>query len=210
MNQSINEYNRHKRIVDILLSLILIPLFLPLLLILILVVYLDDYQNPFFCQARLGLHKKQFIMYKIRSMKANSELLGSGYYCYANDDRITRIGNFLRRTSLDELPQIYNIIRGDMSFVGPRPPVWNELECETISEQNKIKLEHRFLVRPGLTGLAQVSGRNELDWNTRIEYDWQYVEDLKKGVYVNDFKIWIKTIFAITRSKGQFDKTHKS
>ena len=137
----------------------------------------------FFIQRRIGLHGKTFRMLKFRTMINNAEKVGSGLYSYCDDPRITPIGRLLRRSSLDELPQLINVISGSMSFVGPRPPVTYELGPW---DEYTPEMRKRFLVKPGITGLAQVSGRNDLNWDEKIVLDNIYVDQfLKKGFFAD-------------------------
>ena len=158
-----------KRLLDILLSLTILVVLSPLLLVLCILVRSKLGSPIFFQQERPGLHEKIFTMYKFRTMTdrrdENGELL-------PDPERLTGFGSRLRRTSLDELPELFNIFKGDMSIVGPRPLLVSYLPYYTQREQL------RHTVRPGLTGLAQVSGRNFLDWDKRLEKDAEYVEAL--------------------------------
>src|SRR5699024_1422348 len=120
---------------------------------------------------RLGENGKKFEIYKFRTMIENAEKMGTGIFTSDEDPRITKVGHFLRKTSLDELPQIINIIKGEMSFVGPRPPVpYHPYKYDDYNEIQK----KRFTVKPGVTGMAQVYGRNTLSWDERIEHDVKY------------------------------------
>ncbi len=187
-----------KRGLDILLSIGALIILLPLFLILILVIKMDSAGPVFFLQGRLGRDGKKFQMIKFRSMIENAETIGTGLFNYENDPRVTRVGRFLRNTSLDELPQLINVIKGDMAIVGPRPSVTYELgDYETLNRRYK----KRFSVLPGITGLAQVSGRNEIPWDEKVEYDNRYVDLLKRNGPIIDFKIICKTI-AVVFSAG--------
>lgn len=137
-------------------------------------------------QLRTGKNEDDFTVFKFRSMSASNDV-----YDFSTEDKITKVGRVIRKTSLDELPQLFNIIKGDMSFIGPRPwvPVLNNYYT---SDQKK-----RFQVRPGLTGLAQVSGRKDLNIIDRIAYDIKYVENIS---FINDVKIFLKTILVIIKN----------
>src|SRR6266478_7808736 len=148
-----------KRTLDLILALTVALVLAPLLLLLALVIRIDTRGPALFIQDRLGLDGRVFRMFKFRTMVQNAEQMGTGLFSFENDPRVTRVGQFLRHTSLDELPQLFNVLRGDMSIVGPRPPVTYELgNYADFSPE----LKFRFTVKPGVTGLAQISGRNDL------------------------------------------------
>ena len=123
-------------------------------------------------------------------MSVNSAHQGTGYYCYEDDPRITKIGRFLRKYSIDELPQLLNIVKGEI-LVGPRPPIHDELDQESLSELSLKNLQSRFSVKPGITGLAQVKYRNAVDWDTKLSADLHYVNT--KGI--NQFLLDLKILF---------------
>ena len=177
-----------KRAVDVFLSLMILTIGAPVLLLIAAVVKLDSPGPAIFNQARLGMGGKVFWMHKFRTMEVDSEHTGSGVYSDRNDVRVTRIGRLLRATSLDELPQAWNVLKGDMSFIGPRPPLtyhpW-PLE-EYTPEQLRM-----FEVRPGLTGWAQVNGRRSVQWVNRIEMNVWYVDNMS---FLLDAKIFFMTI----------------
>jgi lipopolysaccharide/colanic/teichoic acid biosynthesis glycosyltransferase len=131
---------------------------------------LESPGTPFFTQERVGREGKRFRILKFRTMIPDAQHVGSGLYVSQNDSRITRVGRILRRLSLDELPQLWNIFRGDMSLVGPRPALPYQVELYTPHQARRLS------VRPGLTGWSQVNGRNELSWPERVEADVWYVE----------------------------------
>ena len=186
-------YQKLKRICDIISSLVLLVVLFPFLLFLALVVSIDSPGFPIFRQKRIGKDFKVFTLYKYRTMHQGTSRDSTGYFLYKGDSRVTRIGWFLRRLSLDELPQIFNILINDMSFVGPRPPIHDELG--PISEYPQV-LRKRFRVKPGLTGLAQVSGRNENDWDQKVFYDNLYVDQLTKNGLAIDLLVIAKTIWS--------------
>ncbi|MBS1739021.1 MAG: sugar transferase [Bacteroidetes bacterium] len=161
------------RVFDILLLLIILPLVVPVFLIIFLFAKIFHGSNVFFFQDRLGKGKRTFSLVKFRSMINGAQYMGTGLYSYADDKRITTFGKFLRTTSLDELPQLINILKGDMSFVGPRPAVVGELEAEQGLPSNA---DDRFLLKPGLTGWAQIHGRDNLTWRQKIQYDIEFVQ----------------------------------
>jgi len=175
-----------KRIADFLLSIILIVVLSPIFILVSLLILMNMGSPILFTQLRSGQYKKSFKIYKFRTMC--DELKGG-----SDSDRITSLGDFLRRGSLDELPQILNVIKGDMSLVGPRP-LLPEYDSHYSTEQNK-----RFLVKPGVTGLAQVRGRNSLKWDDKFALDVNYVENQSM---FNDFKILIQTVFVVFGAKG--------
>ena len=184
-------YKFFKRFFDIVFSFFLIIIFIPIFIIIGIVIKIDSKGPVFFKQKRLGKNGKEFNIIKFRSMVKDAENTGSGIFSYSNDSRITKVGNFLRNTSMDELPQVFNIFSGKMSFIGPRPCVTYELgDYETLNE----KYKKRFQVKPGITGLAQVSGRNELDWETKVELDNKYIDLLRKRGLITDTKIFFMTI----------------
>lgn len=183
-----------KRILDVLLSFILIIAFCPLFLIISILIKTSSKGPVFFIQERIGKDTSLFKMFKFRTMVENAESSGSGLFSYEDDPRITKIGHILRRMSIDELPQLFNVLIGDMSLVGPRPPVTYELgDINDFSEE----LKARFRMKPGITGLAQVSGRNDLEWPDKIKFDNQYIDSFRdQGIFM-DFRILIKTIFVV-------------
>ena len=178
-----------KRIVDIIISLLVIIIFCWLYLILAILVRVKLGSPILFKQARPGKDEKVFNLYKFRTMTDKRDAEGK---LLPDKDRLTKFGNFLRKSSLDELPEFFNILKGDMSFIGPRPLLVEYLPYYTERE----KLRHT--VRPGLTGLAQVSGRNTVDWDTRFEIDAQYVENLNFLMDLKVIGLTFKTVFGHT------------
>lgn len=181
-----------KGAIDRFLAAVGIICFSWLYLILAIAIKIDDPKGPvLFKQERLGKNGKVYWMYKFRSMKVGAEHMGSGVYSNDKDDRITRIGHFLRKTSLDEIPQLFNILKGDMSFVGFRSPLtyhpwkWEEY----TDEQRKM-----FALKPGITGWAQVNGRKTVEWNRRIELNVWYAENVS---FFLDIKIFFMTVFKV-------------
>lgn len=177
-----------KRILDILLALLgLILLWLPMLVVALLV-RLDSPGPALFRQVRLGLGGKEYEMYKFRSMCVNAEHTGSGVYSGKGDSRVTRMGRILRATSIDELPQLINILKGDMSFIGPRPPLtYHPWPLEDYTPEQR----RMFEVRPGITGWAQINGRKAVEWNRRIEMNVWYVDHVS---FMLDMKILFSTV----------------
>ncbi len=179
-----------KRLLDILLSLLILVLFCWLYLILAVLVRVNLGSPVLFKQARPGKDEKIFNMYKFRTMTDKKDSEGN---LLPDEQRITKFGTFLRKTSLDELPEFFNILKGDMSFIGPRPllvkylPYYNERE----------RLRHS--VRPGLTGYAQAHGRNAISWEKKFEYDIYYVEHLS---FATDIKVIIDTVKTVLSHDG--------
>lgn len=178
-----------KRVVDIILSLLILIVLSPILLISAIAIKLDSKGPVIFKQKRLGLGGKEFYIYKFRSMCVGAEK--GGVYSDNNDKRVTKIGNILRKTSIDELPQAINILKGDMSFVGPRPPLtYHPWPINEYTEEQR----HMFDVRPGITGWAQVNGRKAVEWNRRIELNNWYVDNVSLWL---DIKICFLTVFKV-------------
>lgn len=188
-----------KRVIDIVASLLGLIILSPIFIILIIAVKSDSKGPVLFKQGRLKKDGKVFTMLKFRSMKENAEFEGTGLFNFENDPRITKVGSFLRKSSLDEIPQLINILRGDMSIVGPRPCVTYELgNYEDLTDRYK----RRFLVKPGLTGLAQVTGRNDNDWDEKVTLDNLYIDKYNKYGILLDVKIIVMTIFAVCKSEN--------
>ena len=174
-----------KRILDFLLSLSAIIVLSPLLLILCILVRVKLGSPIFFRQERPGKNEKIFTLCKFRTMTDQKDADGR---LLPDHERLTKFGKFLRATSLDELPELFNILKGDMSIIGPRPLLVSYLPY--YSEREKI----RHSVRPGLTGLAQVSGRNFIDWDKRLEKDIEYVDHLSFGMDMKVLKMTVQTV----------------
>lgn len=188
-------YEVLKRGADIILSLIGIIVTSPILLIALLIVYLQDFKNPIFSHKRVGLNNKEFTIYKIRSMVYNAEKDGLKW-ASENDNRVTGFGKFIRKTRIDELPQLFNILKGEMSIVGPRP----ELEFFYKKFEKTIpNFRARLAVKPGLTGWAQVNGGYDLEPAEKLKYDLYYLENRSLGL---DLKIMFKTVKVIITGEG--------
>jgi len=180
---------------DRIFAFIFIVLLLPVFFIISLLIILEDGFPVFFIQERVGLNGKIFKMYKFRSFRKNVDL--SNVYTYSKDPRISRIGSIIRRYSLDELPQLINILKGELSFIGPRPNLpFQYKELNDIQKQ-------RYLVKPGITGLAQINGRNKIKWEERINYDLIYIKNYN---LLLDMWILYKTIFIVFSGEGVYEK----
>lgn len=181
-----------KRVFDIVSSGILIILLTPLWIVIAIAIKRDSEGPVFFKQGRRTKDGRVFQMLKFRSMIVNAEKMGAGLFNYENDPRVTKVGRKLRDSSLDELPQLFNIFIGDMSVVGPRPCVTYELgDFDTLNKRYK----KRFEVKAGLTGLAQIKGRNNISWDEKVTYDNEYVDLFNKYGFLMDIKIGIESIF---------------
>lgn len=183
-----------KRFIDFTLSLLILTGLSVVFLILSLIIKVDSRGPVFFKQKRIGKGKKEFYILKFRTMKIDAPKEMPTHLLDKADTYITPVGNFLRKTSLDELPQLINILKGDMSLIGPRPALWNQHDL--IEERDKYKAND---VLPGLTGLAQISGRDELPIKVKAKIDGEYVE--KKGPLL-DSEIFVKTMFSVLKSDG--------
>ena len=194
-------YIKIKRAMDVFFSAILLMLGAIPLLIVALVVKLESKGPALFKQERLGMNGKVFRIYKFRSMVVGAEKQGSGVYSGKNDARVTKVGKIIRATSIDELPQLINILKGEMSFIGPRPALtYHPWPFEEYTEEQK----KMFAVRPGVTGWAQVNGRKEVEWPRRIEMNVWYVENMS---FVLDLKIFFKTIFKVFTNADNVNST---
>ena len=176
---------------DVVFAVVLLLLTLPLLSLVALAVKADSPGPVIFKQMRLGLGGREFELYKFRSMRVGAEKTGSGVYSGVGDERVGRVGKLIRATSIDELPQLVNIIRGDMSFVGPRPPLtYHPWPFDSYDDQQR----RMFLVRPGITGWAQVNGRKGVEWHERIALNVWYVNNMS---FALDTKIVAMTILKV-------------
>ena len=186
--------NYLKRMLAIVLSLAGILLLGWLLLLLSIAIKLDSPGPVLFKQKRVGLGKSHFYILKFRTMRTDTPKDMPTHLLANPDQYITRVGKFLRRTSLDELPQLFNILAGDMAIIGPRPALWNQFDL--IAERDKYGAND---VRPGLTGWAQINGRDELEIDVKARLDGEYVRDLS---FAFDLKCFLGTITAVLRSDG--------
>ena len=184
-----------KRVIDFLLSLTALCVLSPLLIVLTVVGAIAMKGNPFFVQQRPGKNEKIFSLIKFRTMSNARDREGNPL---PDDVRLNRYGRFLRSTSLDELPELFNILKGDMAIVGPRP-----LLVKYLPRYNEEQ-RHRHDVRPGLTGLAQVNGRNTVTWEEKFKYDLEYV---KHVTFLGDLKIIFRTIGSVLKREGISSET---
>lgn len=186
-----------KRLFDICSSAVAIIILIPLWIIVAIAIKLDSKGPVLFKQGRRTKDGKVFMMWKFRSMVVNAENMGSGLFSYDNDPRITKVGAFLRRTSIDELPQLFNVLIGDISVVGPRPCVTYELgDFDTLNR----KYKKRFGMKGGITGLAQCKGRNENSWDEKVTLDNEYIDLFSKEGFWLDIKILWWTISKVFQS----------
>lgn len=187
-----------KRVFDIICSFIGLVVLLPLFVIIAVAIKLDSKGPVFFKQDRRTKDGRIFKMYKFRSMCVDAEKKGAGLFNFADDPRVTKVGRFLRNSSLDELPQLLNVLKGDLSLVGPRPCVTYELgDFETLNK----KYKKRFRVVAGITGLAQIKGRNENSWDEKVTYDNEYIDLFEKQGLWLDIKILFGTVAKVFKRK---------
>ncbi|HAK44246.1 MAG TPA: lipid carrier--UDP-N-acetylgalactosaminyltransferase [Clostridium sp.] len=187
-------YLKFKRLVDFILALIGLILLSPLFLIIIIAIKIDSRGPVFFKQKRVGINKTYFNILKFRTMKIDTPKDMPTHMLKNPDQYITKVGKFLRKTSLDELPQILNIISGSMAIVGPRPALWNQYDL--IAERDKYGVND---IRPGLTGWAQINGRDTMSIKDKARYDGDYVENL--GVKM-DVKCFFGTVISVLKRDG--------
>lgn len=196
-----------KRFMDLFFSLMAIAVFSPLFLMIAAAIRLDSKGPILFRQKRIGKNGAIFTIYKFRTMVQNAEHMGAGLFNYQDDFRVTRVGKVLRKTSMDEAAQLINIVKGEMSIVGPRPPVTYEHgNFDSYPEAWK----KRFRVKPGVTGLAQVGGRNELSWEEKIKLDDQYIDLFEKYGILIDIKIMLITVIRIFSMTSTYENRENS
>ena len=188
-------YNKFfKRLIDVVLSFIGLIFLSPVLLIIAIVIKIDSKGPILFKQKRIAKGKKHFQILKFRTMYADVPKDVPTHLLSDPDSKITKVGHFLRKSSLDELPQIWNIFVGEMSIIGPRPALWNQFDL--IEERDKYGAND---IRPGLTGLAQVMGRDELPIDVKAKYDGEYAQNI---TFLRDLKIFFKTIANVVVAEG--------
>lgn len=198
-------YRFFKRISDIILSAVGLVCLAPVFLILAIWIMVDDFGNPFYSQVRVGKDGRHFRMWKFRSMVKNADALKKellelnevqgAMFKMKEDPRVTRVGRFIRKYSLDELPQLFNVLKGDMSLVGPRPPLPEEVEQYTDYHKQ------RLLVTPGCTGLWQVTARSEVNFEEMVELDLDYIQ--RRG-FILDLWILIMTVKIMIKPNGAY------
>ncbi len=183
-----------KRLIDLLLSACAIVVLSPVYLLICIAIVADDPGPMFFRQKRVGIHKTHFLILKFRTMKVSTPKDVPTHLLENPEQYITRVGKFLRKTSLDELPQIFQIFTGKMAIIGPRPALWNQFDL--IAERDKYGAND---VRPGLTGWAQINGRDELPIDVKARFDGEYVQNLS---FAFDCKCFFGTIRSVLKSEG--------
>lgn len=194
-------YKTFKRFCDIVISLLGLIVLSPLMLAVAIAIKLESDGPVLFKQTRLGKDAKEFQIYKFRSMCQGAENMGTGQYSFAGDMRVTKVGKFIRATSIDELPQFINILKGEMSLVGFRPPLtYHPWRIEEYTEEQK----RMFEVRPGITGWAQVNGRKHTEWHERIRLNVYYVDHMS---LLMDIKILFLTVFKVVKNEDNENVT---
>ncbi|MEG1435595.1 MAG: sugar transferase, partial [Gordonibacter sp.] len=187
-----------KRLCDLIIGIVALPFVLLIIAVLAPFIYFEDKGPVFYNAPRVGKDGRDFKMYKLRSMRVNAPDLvmeDGSTYNGSDDPRMTRVGAFMRKTSLDEMPQFLNVLKGDMSVVGPRPDLRRETELYEGNESEKL------LVKPGITGYAAVYGRNSLPWHDRLKMDGEYVRNLS---FALDVKVFFRTFYVIFKQEGVF------
>lgn len=179
-----------KRVLDLILSLIGLILLSPIFIIVLILLMVYNNGKPFFFQKRPGKNGKLFKVIKFKTMNDKKDVNGN---LLSDELRLTKVGNFVRKTSLDEIPQLLNVLKGDMSLIGPRPLL---VEYLPLYDNNQ---KRRHNVRPGITGLAQINGRNAIGWKKKFEYDIEYVDNIS---FLTDVKIFFKTFLKVFKSEG--------
>jgi len=187
-------YQPVKRALDLLLALILLPVLGPIMLLIAAVIKLDSSGPAIYRQERVGVLGRLFTFYKFRTMRVGTPVLSTAEMQQQKTKPYTRIGPFLRKTSLDELPQLFNIIKGEMSFVGPRPALPSQADVNSLRQLHGVDA-----VRPGITGVAQVHGRDDLAVEEKVEYDTEYCRNMS---FLRDLKIVVQTFGAVLTARG--------
>ena len=187
-----------RRAIDVVVSAVVLAAAAPVLLVAVVLIRLESPGSPIYRQRRVGLHGHEFDVIKLRTMVAGAEAMGAGWAVDAGDARITRVGAVLRRTSIDELPNLVNVLRGEMSLIGPRPTLPHQVAQYTARQRGRLS------VKPGITGWAQVNGRAALPWSERIELDLQYIE--RRSVRM-DLEILRRSVEMVVRGEGTYRGT---
>lgn len=191
-----------KRLFDIVSSSLAIVILSPLWVVVSIMIKCDSKGPVFFRQGRRTKDGRVFEMLKFRSMVVDAEKKGAGLFNYKDDPRVTKVGRFLRDSSIDELPQLFNILKGDMSVVGPRPCVTYELgDFDTLNKRYK----KRFEMKAGLTGLAQVKGRNDIIWDDKVGYDNEYIDLYNKYGVLIDIKILFDSVLKVFKKENIYE-----
>lgn len=191
-----------KRLFDIVSSLVAIILLIPLWIIVSVLIKCDSKGPIFFRQGRRTKNGRVFEMLKFRSMVVDAEKQGTGLFNYKDDPRVTKMGRFLRDSSVDELPQLFNILKGDMSVVGPRPCVTYELgDFDTLNKRYK----KRFEMKAGLTGYAQVKGRNDISWDDKVGFDNEYIDLYSKYGVLIDIRILFESVLKVFKKENIYE-----
>lgn len=191
-----------KRIIDVIFSILGLIILIPVFLIVSIAIKIESKGPIIFKQKRIGKRKKYFTIYKFRTMRSDTPKDMPTHMLKNANGCITKVGNILRKTSLDELPQLVNILKGDMSIIGPRPALWNQ--DDLVEERDKYNAND---IRPGLTGWAQVNGRDELEIPVKAKYDGEYTEKVSLWF---DIKIFFKTIINVFKHEGIVEGNEKS
>ena len=194
-------YKIFKRFCDIVVSLVALIVLSPLMLVTAIAIKLDSKGPALFKQTRLGKDAKEFQIYKFRSMCENAEQMGTGQYSFAGDMRVTRVGKIIRATSIDELPQLINVLKGEMSLIGFRPPLtYHPWPLEEYTDE-QLRM---FEARPGITGWAQVHGRKDVEWHERIRLNIYYIDHMSLWI---DIKILFLTFINVFMNKDNVNVT---
>lgn len=187
-------YKYIKRIFDVIFSFFAILIFLIPMIIVAVIIKCESKGPVIFKQKRIGKNKKEFYIYKFRTMRSDTPSNVPTHLLQSSENYITKSGTFFRKTSIDELPQFFNILKGDMSIIGPRPALWNQYDL--IKERDKFNANNCL---PGLTGLAQINGRDELEINKKAEFDGEYVKNIN---FFTDLKILLLTVKSVFKREG--------
>jgi len=187
-------YESIKRLIDLVLAVVLLVLLSPLLLLIALLIKLDSRGPAIYSQDRMGVYGERFTFYKFRTMKTGVPVLSTAEMQRRNIRPYTRIGPLLRKTSLDELPQLINIIKGEMSFVGPRPALPTQTDVNELRKKYGVDA-----FKPGITGVAQARGRDDLDVETKVNYDLEYCRRMS---FLFDIRIVLETVLAVFTARG--------